>query len=197
MGDVLALYYPAQTPIASGTFHGGFEVNLSGQTGRLEDIAAGYHYIYGRAEVTSVSDGKAHAAFSSMKSLLALCRFTFVDGDGNAIPVKKLDISYYDNTSSQPVGYPQSVTVMPSDDVEKVSAEPDPEVDEDFGYWDDPLTINLETETTEGVYVALFPNSLIDYMHFSVTNSSGTYTGTAKAKLNAGGYYPALLRIDN
>lgn len=46
-----------------------------------------------------------------------------------------------------------------------------------------------------GVYVALFPHSPTGYMHFTVTNSSGTYTGTAKATLKAGKYYPVTLTL--
>ena len=32
-------------------------------------------------------------------------------------------------------------------------------------------------------------------MHFTVTNSSGTYKGMAKASLKAGRYYPASLKL--
>ena len=55
------------------------------------------------------------------------------------------------------------------------------------------LSVALNEETSDGVYVALFPYSPTDYMHFTVTGSSGTYTGMATATLKDGRYYPVTL----
>ena len=57
------------------------------------------------------------------------------------------------------------------------------------------LRNTLKKETSDGVYVALFPYSPTGYMHFTVTGSRGTYAGMAKASLKAGRYYPATLKL--
>ena len=193
-GDNVALFYPQQTVPIQDPARGKFNISLDGQKGTLEDIAERFHYVYGVAKVTSVTDNTANATINNMKSLLTVVKFTFVDGNNAPIPVETLDISFYDQYG--PKGYPQSVTVTPSDNLDNVNAVPNYEDDEDFGYWNSPLTITLASETSSGVYVALFPYSLTGYLHFSVTNNSGTYTGTAKATLNAGNYYPVTLKLN-
>lgn len=181
--DMVALFYPHQDVPIQDPNRGKFTVNLAGQDGTLATIAKNFHYVYGVAEVTSVTENTANATISNMKSLLAVAKFTFTDGT-NPIPVKTLTINYGD----EDVGYPPTATVTPSADVSNVSADP---VSQDR--WN-PLTISLGSETTDGVYVALLPISKFDF-HFSVTNSSGTYTGTAKATLKEGKYYPVELKL--
>ena len=182
--DMVALFYPHQDVPIQDPNRGKFTVNLAGQDGTLATIAKNFHYVYGVAEVTSVTENTANATISNMKSLLAVAKFTFTDGT-NPIPVKTLTINYGD----EDVGYPPTATVTPSADVSNVSA--DSVVSQDR--WN-PLTISLGSETTDGVYVALLPISKYDF-HFTVTNSSGTYTGTAKATLKEGKYYPVELKL--
>ena len=187
-GDRVALLYPAKNPILSGKDRGKFTISLSGQKGTLEDIEEHFHYVYGVAEVTSVTDQTATATIDNMQSLLAVCKFSFTDGS-IAIPVKKLTINFYD---ADLVGYSLTAMLTPAAGVSSLTlAYPDQEDWEETG-----LSVNLGAETSNGVYVALFPYSPTGYMHFTVTDSLGTtYTGMAKASLKAGRYYPATLKL--
>ena len=202
-GDKIALFYPATNPAIQGSDRGTFAINLSGQKGTLADVAKNYHYVYGFAEITSVTESTANALISPMKSLLAVCKFTFNDGT-DPIPVKTLSISYYDKIYGDKPGYPQSTllklfktnnevtSIVGIDEIEVETAYPDP--DNTF------LTIKLENETSDGVYVALFPvcgenNTKVDF-YFSAEGSDGTYTGTARATLKAGKYYPVNLKLN-
>ena len=181
--DKLALIYPKVT---LATDNGQFTINLSGQKGALDDVATRYHYVYGVGEVTSVTDNTATAVISSMQSLLAVAKFTFKDEDsGNAIPVQTLTINYGDAST----GYPTTGTVTPNAVASAVAAAPSNNQQE----WQ-PLTVSLDSETASGVYVTLFPING-DYFHFTVTNNNGTYTGTARATLKAGKYYPVTLTL--
>lgn len=190
--DKLAIIYPKVTPVIGD---GQYTIDLSGQQGTLEDVATRYHYIYGVGEVTYVTDGTANANISSMKSLLAVCKFTFKDKSNNEfIPVKTLSIQYADNDPQYGfmgvLCFPLTGTVTPSDDAASVVANAVPQTE-----WKSPLVVTPDTETADGVYVALFP--VADrYFHFTVTNSNGTYTGTAKATLNAGKYYPVTIKLN-
>ncbi len=189
-GDRVALLYPAKNPILSGKDRGKFTISLSGQKGTLEDIEEHFHYVYGVAEVTSVTDQTATATIDNMQSLLAVCKFSFTDGS-ETIPVESLTINYYDNKLADLVGYPLTAMLTPTAGVSSLTlAYPDQEDWEETG-----LSVNLDPETSNGVYVALFPYSPTGYMHFTVKNSSGTYTGMAKASLKAGRYYPAALKL--
>lgn len=189
-GDRVALLYPAKNPILSGKDRGKFTISLSGQKGTLEDIEEHFHYVYGVAEVTSVTDQTATATIDNMQSLLAVCKFSFTDGS-ETIPVESLTINYYDNKLADLVGYPLTAMLTPTAGVSSLTlAYPDQEDWEETG-----LSVNLDPETSNGVYVALFPYSPTGYMHFTVKNSSGTYTGMAKASLKAGRYYPATLTL--
>ena len=192
-GDNVALFYPQQDVPTTGDNRGKFTLSLSGQKGTLTDIAENFHYVYGVAEVTSVTESTANATISNMQSLLAVCKFTFTDGT-NVIPVKTLTINYYDNKDFYTtIGYPLSATLTPTADVSTLALTY-PNQGNDA--WNNKgLSVTLDSETSGGVYVALFPDSPTGYMHFTVTNSSGTYTGTAKAKLNAGKYYPVSLKL--
>jgi hypothetical protein len=178
--DVVALIYPKVTPaVGVGTY----SVVLSGQKGTLTDIATHFHYVYGVGQVTSVKATTATATIEEMKSLLAMCKFTFNDGT-NPIPVKTLTINYEES------GYPLTGTVTPSTDAGSVAVNPDWHED-----WDEhQLTVTLDNEAYE-VYVALFPERVNTTFRFTVTGSAGTYTSTAKAKLNAGKYYPVNLTL--
>ncbi len=188
-GDKIALFYPATDPFTSGSDRGTFAINLSGQKGTLEDVANNYHYIYGVGEITSVTDNTANATIASTKSLLAVCKFTFKDNTNVGIPVKELTIVYGNDK------YPLAGTVKPSYNASSVVANPAAP-----NTWTIPLTVTLENEKVDGVYVALFPcgnASREDFQdfHFTVTGSAGTYTGTATAKLNAGKFYPVTLNL--
>jgi hypothetical protein len=189
-GDKVALLYPAENPILSGTDRGKFSISLDGQKGTLEDIADHFHYVYGVAEVTSVTEQTATATIDNMQSLLAVCKFSFTDGSV-PIPVKTLTINYYDIDYAAPMGYSLTAKFTPTADVSSLSLTYAEQLT-----WDEtPLSVTLDEETTNGVYVALFSFSPTGYMHFSVTGSSGTYTGIAKATLKAGRYYPVTLKL--
>ena len=189
-GDKVALLYPAENPILSGTDRGKFSISLDGQKGTLEDIAEHFHYVYGVAEVTSVTEQTATATIDNMQSLLAVCKFSFTDGSV-PIPVKTLTINYYDIDYAAPMGYSLTAKFTPTADVGSLALTYAEQLT-----WDEtPLSVTLDKETSDGVYVALFPNSPTGYMHFTVTGSSGTYTGMAKASLKAGRYYPATLKL--
>jgi hypothetical protein len=181
-GDMLALIYPKVTP-ATGT--GNFTISLSGQKGTLTDLAERYHYVYGTAEVTNVTETTAEATISEMSSLLAVCKFTFTDGS-NPIPVKGLSIGYGTDDTN---GYPQYVTVAPAKDASSTVGLTPAELSRTL------LNIILDTETNGGVYVALLPVDIQGDFYFSVSGSAGTYIGTAKAKLKAGKFYPVTLTL--
>ena len=185
--DKLAILYP--TRVVFGT-NGSYTITLDGQDGTLDKLAQQFHYVYGVGEVTVDNDNPVNASgtISSMKSLLAACKFTFKDGSGNAIPVKTLSIGY----GNASVGYPMTATVVPSTtefgNVKLIPANP---------IANDLLTVTLPaTVTTDSVYLALFPVSEKSGFYFSVTdNNDDTYTGTAQAKLLAGRYYPVELKL--
>ena len=106
-GDYLAVVYPATT----FTTNESYTISLTGQDGTLETLATNYHYVYGNAFVTSVTDNTADATMEKMKSLLTVCKFSFVNKDGGAaIPIQSLAISY-GGTGSDKDAYPQTATV--------------------------------------------------------------------------------------
>ena len=187
VGDRLALIYPA---VSLATGNAAFTVSLKEQKGTLSDVADRYHYIYGVAQVTSVTETTATADISMMKPLLAVAKFTFKDKATNeAIPVKTLTISYGDDLD---VGYPQTATVEPKENLDELELKVKRQDEESW----QPLSFSFATETSDGVYVALFPCDK-QLIFFSVTNASGTYTGTATATLQAGKYYPVALKMNN
>ena len=188
-GDNVALFYPYQDVPIQDPGRGTFTVSLAGQDGTLATIAERFHYVYGVAAVTSVTDNTANATIDDMQSLLAVCKFSFTDGT-NAIPVKTLTINYYENSISYKMGYPPSATLDPSSGSPTTLTYPGQSTWKDYR-----LSVTLDSETSGGVYVALFPYSPTGYMHFEVTNSNGTYIGTAKATLKAGKYYPVSLKL--
>lgn len=196
--DQIALIYPTVSiDESSAPTRGTFNIDLSGQAGTLADIAAKYHFVYGIGEVTSVTKTTATATISSMKSLLAVCKFTFNDGS-NTIPVKTLSIEYADmlNNTLYKSCYPLTGTVNPFKKVNNVTTIVPIE---DISVTADPpsdtrLTFNFGDAPAGVVYAALFPVSS-KLFHFTVTNNDGTYTGTATANLKAGKYYPVNLKL--
>lgn len=180
-GDYLAVVYPD----ATFTTNSQYTIALSGQDGTLAGLATRYHYVYGRAYITTVTDQTADATMPKMKSLLTVCKFSFVDKDGGAaIPIKTLTVSY-GGSGSDAGKYPQTATVsigvnMAQDDVHATDATAT-----------GPLTVTCPSEQ-EAVYVALLPTNAQRTFSFTVTDDSGnSYTGTAKATLAEGEYVEA------
>jgi hypothetical protein len=196
--DQLALIYPAldvENHPELFTFHNDplsaeYTISVAGQNGTLATLAKDFHHIYGIASVVSVTETTANAELAEMKSLLTVCKFSFVDEKvpGTSLPISTLKISVSD---SYYVGtYPQqgTVSIAQSTPAWNVSVGPDWKTTAAGGK---PLTITTPTGTSPTeVYVALFPQPELSYT-FTVTNSDGTYTGTAKAVLNEGEFVPA------
>ena len=207
--DQLAVIYPATDfdyELKSGECFAKYTITLSGQNGTLETLANRYHYMYGVATVNSVTNSTAEAS-GEMKSLLAVCKFSFKDENNNGISVKKLEISYVydgiwgdsqtnphnDGSWSNSQTYPQRATVKFYDDG---AYSFDPDASNDQGGGDDPLIIELET-AADAVYVALLPVTTRTF-HFEVTDANDkVYTGVAKGTLNAGEYVVATLPVKN
>ena len=187
--DQLALIYPALDP-ADFTFHESplsaeYTISIAGQDGSLATLAKDFHHIYGIASVVSITETTANAELAQMKSLMTVCKFSFEDKDhpGTLLPISTLQISYgggglYDGK------YPRMGTVSIAQNVSAwdVSVEPNELTS--------PLTIDTKGVNPTEVYVALFPDDGATYS-FTVTNSDGTYTGTATATLNEGEFVPA------
>ena len=181
-GDYLAVVYPA----ATFTTNSQYTIALSGQDGTLAGLATRFHYVYGKALVNSVTDATADATMPKMKSLLTVCKFSFVNKDGGAvIPIKRLTISY-GGSGSDPGTYPQTATVAidantEQADVHATGAEGSTEA----------LTVTCST-AQDAVYVALLPTAAQRTFSFTVSDGSGnSYTGTAKATLTEGEYIAA------
>ena len=186
--DYLAVVYPANNTFAFEYISAGTQYRyyfpLSGQDGTLDNLALHYHQVYGRAHVTEVTDKTADATMDKMQSLLTICKFSFKEESTNAtIPVKTLTISYNDATSENGK-YPQQgqVTVLVTTANHEAQA----------AKYDvtEPLVITCSSEMNE-VYVALMPEIASRTYNFTVTNTEGTYTGTASAWLKKGEFVPA------
>ena len=197
--DQLALIYPAPDPEAF-TFHdtplkAEYTISVAGQDGSLATLAEKYHHIYGIASVVSVTGTTANAELAQMKSLLTVCKFSFVDGSDNKLPIRSLEISMGDEGSY--VGtYPQQGTVSIAQNVPtwNVSVVPEWKASDEGGK---PLTIDTKGANPEKVYVALFPIYAEDGViyNFTVTSEGNTYTGTARATLNEGEFVPATIKL--
>ena len=178
-GDYLAVVYPATTFETNERY----TISLARQDGTLSGLATNYHYVFGKATVTKVTETTANATMGKMKSLLTVCKFSFKDKNtGDAIPIKSLSISYSTGDSNNGK-YPQSATVAigvntAQNDVHATGADITA-----------PLTITASGQTE--VYVALLPTAAQRTFNFTVTNASGTYSGTAKATLVEGEYVVA------
>ena len=181
-GDYLAVVYPATTFETNESY----TISLAGQDGTLGTLATKYHYVYGKAYVTSVTDNTADATMEKMKSLLTVCKFSFVDKTtGNAIAICSLTIGY-GGSGSDADTYPQEATVAvspstPMADIHATGATGGSKV----------LTVSL-TAAQGAVYVTLLPTNGQRTFRFTVTDDSGnTYSGTAKATLTEGDYVVA------
>ena len=181
-GDYLAVVYPA----ATFTTNSQYTIALSGQDGTLAGLATRFHYVYGKAQVTAVTDAAAEATMPKMKSLLTVCKFSFVNKDGGAvIPVKTLTISY-GSTGSDKGTYPQTATVAIGANTEQADVHATGAAGSS-----EALTVTCST-AQEAVYVALLPTAAQRTFSFSVSDGSGnSYTGTAKATLAEGEYVEA------
>ena len=181
-GDYLAVVYPATTFSTNDSY----TLSLADQDGTLSKLATNYHYVYGKAHVESVTDATATATMQKMKSLLTVCKFSFIDrATSSPIPIHSLTISY-GGTGSDAGTYPQSASV--AIDINKAQA--DVHATGVAGSTT-PLTITCPT-LQEAVYVALLPTATKRTYNFTVTDgSNNTYTGTAKATLTEGEYVVA------
>ena len=180
-GDYLAVVYPAATFVTNESY----TISLAGQDGTLGTLATNYHYVYGKAYVTTVTDNTADATMEKMKSLLTVCKFSFVNKDGGAvIPIQTLAIAY-GGTGSDAGKYPQTATVA----IGAYTAQTDVHATGMVG--NTPLTVTCPS-AQDAVFVALLPTSGPRTFNFTVTDSSdNTYTGTAKATLIEGEYVVA------
>ncbi|MBQ8712225.1 MAG: hypothetical protein IJ551_05315 [Prevotella sp.] len=178
-GDRLAVVYPAATFETNESY----TISLTGQDGTLQTLAEKYHYIYGVAQVNSVTDQTADASMAKMKSLLTVCKFSFVDkATGDAIAIQKLAISYGGGGSDAGT-YPQTATVA----IGASTAQSDVHATGDAS--SAPLLLE---GSREAFFVALLPTGGQRTFRFTVTDGSGnTYTGTAKATLTEGEYVEA------
>lgn len=190
----LALIYPALNP-ADFTFHDDpltaeYTISVAGQDGSLATLANRYHHIYGIASVVSVTETTANAELAQMKSLMTVCKFSFVDESNNKLPISRLTIGYYTNVPLSDDKYPQdgTVSIAHNTPVKSVHVEPN------NAALSKPLTIDTQGATPEEVYVALFPQPELSYT-FTVTSGENTYTGTAKAVLNEGEFVPATIKL--
>ena len=198
-GDELAVIYPA-TDFGFGLEHKpeiryfvNYTITLSGQNGSLATLASDYHYMYGVATVNSVTSTTAEAS-GKMKSLLAVCKFSFKDENNNGISVKKLEISYvYDGSEGNRQIYPQSAIVK---FYEEGTYSINPDVSNDNDGVVDPLIINLDPAANE-VYVALLPVTTRTFCFEVTDDNEKVYTGVAQATLNAGEYVVATLPVKN
>ena len=181
-GDYLAVVYPA----ATFTTNSQYTIALSGQDGTLAGLATRFHYVYGKAQVNSVTDATADATMPKMKSLLTVCKFSFVNKDGGAvIPIKSLSISY-GGTGSDVGTYPQTATVAIGANTEQADVHATGAAGSS-----EALTVTCST-AQDAVYVALLPTAAARTFSFTVSDGSGnSYTGTAKATLAEGEYVEA------
>ena len=188
-GDYLAVVYPAATFVTNESY----TISLAGQDGTLGTLATKYHYVYGKAYVTSVTDKTADATMEKMKSLLTVCKFSFVDKTtGTAIPIKTLAISY-GGSGSDARTYPQTATVTLNSNgiLEQSAVHAAGTASTSSLLVDCSVAFSLPSEGLGEVFVALLPTSGQRTFNFTVANSSGTYTGTAKATLVEGEYVEA------
>ena len=182
-GDYLAVVYPATT----FDFNEKYTISLAEQDGTLTKLATSYHYVYGKAYVESVTDKTATATIGKMKSLLTVCKFSFLNGaNSSPIPISTLKISY-GGTGEDAGTYPQSATVKIIDETNGILEQEDVHATGVTG--SEALTISASGQTE--VYVALLRTINPRTYNFTVTNSSGTYIGTAKATLTEGEFVEA------
>ncbi len=190
-GDRIALAFPINVSnISYNTNNATFSLDLRGQDGTLETLANNYHFVCGIADITSVTDNTASATIQ-MKSLLTVCKFSFVDENDKPILVKKLSICYadkgYGDLGENTYPTSTSITLSSGDIFENVIAIGKLDPDEKI------LTIDNSNGLNE-VYVALFPTGTRDYK-FSVMNENDTFVGKATANLIAGKFVLGNLKL--
>ena len=201
--DQLALIYPKidksaiDVSLVESQLTASYTISVAGQDGSLATLAKDFHHIYGIASVVSVTETTANAELAEMKSLMTVCKFSFVDKDhpGTPLPITSLKISI-GGTSLYIGTYPQQGTVSIAQNVSAWNVSVDPEWEITGGK---PLTIDTKGVNPTEVYVALFPDMGATYS-FTVTSTTGaatdgTYTGTATATLNEGEYVVAPLKL--
>ena len=182
-GDYLAVVYPPTTFVTNESY----TLSLTGQDGTLSKLATNYHHVYGRAYVTKATETTADATMLKMKSLLTVCKFSFIDKASNvAIPIQTLTISY-GGSGSDAGKYPQTATVAIIENNDILSQA---DVHAEGVAGNSPLLLEGLRDASE-VYVALLPTTGQRTFNFTVTNTNGTYTGTAKATLVEGEYVDA------
>lgn len=194
--DQLAVIYPATDfdyELKSSEYFAKYTITLSEQDGTLETLANSYHYMYGVATVNSVTNSTAEAS-GKMQSLLAVCKFSFKDGEGHTIRVKELKISYGGYGLDGDFGtYPQTANVTCNINQEAVFA--------DAVRSNDPLIIQTvrgsDSQYPTDVFVSLLPVSERTFCFKVIDANDGTYTGVAKGTLNAGEYVVASLPVKN
>jgi len=186
-GDKLAVIYPA-TSFTESIETEPYSITLSGQDGTLGTLATKFHYVYGVATVTAVNETTATATMPKMKSLLTVCKFSFIDeSNSSPISVNTLSISLSnDGVYGKKDTYPQSATVTPGENQSDVHAAAVTS--------GSALTMTLPEASNE-VYVALLPTPTDATqpvsLTFTVNDGSKTYSGTAKAHLKEGEYVVA------
>ncbi|MBQ9427289.1 MAG: hypothetical protein IJU36_06630 [Paludibacteraceae bacterium] len=195
----LALIYPKidksaiDLSLVESQLTASYTISVAGQDGSLATLANKYHHIYGIASVVSVTGTTANAELAEMKSLLTVCKFSFVDESDNQLPICTLEIKK-GGTGSPYIGtYPQEGTVSIAQNVSAWDVSVGPEWKEPSA-GGTPLTIDTKGVNPTEVYVALFPDMGATYS-FTVTNSNGTYTGEATATLNEGEFVPATIGL--
>ena len=188
--DQLALIYPKidksaiDVSLVESQLTASYTISVAGQDGSLATLAKDFHHIYGIASVVSVTETTANAELAEMKSLMTVCKFSFVDKDhpGTPLPITSLKISI-GGTSLYIGTYPQQGTVSIAQNVSAWNVSVDPEWEITGGK---PLTIDTKGVNPTEVYVALFPDMGATYS-FTVTST----TGEATATLNEGEFVPA------
>ncbi len=180
-GDDLVVIYPTKGTFVTTTNDATYTFPLCGQNGKLDDLAANYHLICGLVpvEVDNPNDKIAKGSIT-MKSLLAVCKFSFVDSNNNEkIPIDVLTISYGNNqyNYNDQDTYPQSVSFTVSESIQQNLIEAKGVVS------NDKLVINPMDIENE-VYVVLAPTRTRSFV-FCVQSSNGEmYSGTFEDEIN-------------
>ena len=192
VNDQILLVYPKTTDpaltVSGNPLNATYTISLTGQNGTLGTIASTYHYSYGIATVTEVTETTANAELAKMQNLLTVCKFSFVDKDhlGTLLPVTSLSISYNDGDYSGT--YPDQATVTVTQGTPcTATVTPTNQSKAAGGY---ALSV-VPTDNPTEVYVALLPEANKTTYSFRLESGENTYTGTATARLIAGEYVVA------
>ena len=176
VGDNLFLYYPS-TAYVSGT---GVVFDYTGQDGTLATLASKYDYILTGVTISAVDEGTksftiGNSGYQYFSSKQSIAGFTFVNGT-TPIKVSKLIISAASGKLVQKVTIEKSFNNV---------------------YTYGGLVVTLPTPTSDMIYVALNSRaSSLDTYTFYVKDDTGNWwSGTAKAYLNVGKYYPANIKV--